>query len=300
MEGWHINSFIDYLQYEKRYSDKTCAAYRQDLHEFTHFLARDFEINSLPEVKAAQIRTWVFTLGKQNFAATSIHRKISSVKSYYKYLLRNNIVTRSPLIGISLPKKPKRLPVFIDEKKLKNGITSTKKAGDEKKSAFTLALEKLIMELLYQTGMRRSELVNLEQKNIDLYSLHVKVLGKRNKERIIPFGNNLKDLLSDYIALKGKNNLPGEFLLCREDGQPVYDKWVYNLVKKELSGITTLSKKSPHVLRHSFATHLLNDGAEINAVKELLGHAGLAATQVYTHNTIEKLKKTYKKAHPRA
>ena len=156
------------------------------------------------------------------------------------------------------------------------------------------------MELLYQTGMRRSELVNLEQKNIDLYTGQLKVLGKRNKERIIPFGKDLKKLLQDFISLKKEHDLPADNLLYQENGRRVYDKWVYLLVKNELADVTTLKKKSPHVLRHSFATHLLNDGAEINAVKELLGHAGLAATQVYTHNTIEKLKRTYKKAHPRA
>ncbi|MGZ3902698.1 MAG: tyrosine-type recombinase/integrase [Bacteroidia bacterium] len=191
------------------------------------------------------------------------------------------------------------LPVFIDETKLKTGAAVPKKA-DENKSPFALTLEKLIMELLYQTGMRRSELVNLAQKNIDLHTLQLKVLGKRNKERIIPFGENLKHLLSSYISLKAENNLDTEYLLCNENGKQVYDKWVYNLVKEELKDITTLNKKSPHVLRHSFATHLLDNGAEINSVKELLGHSGLAATQVYTHNTIEKLKKTYKKAHPRA
>jgi integrase/recombinase XerC len=300
MAGWHLEGFIDYVRFEKRYSENTCISYQHDLTEFTQFLVTDFEIKDPVEVKSVQVRTWVFELGKKNLAATTIHRKISSVKSYYKYLLKNNIVTKSPLFGVSLPKKAKMLPVFIDESKLKPGARPSKKALDENKSPFTLSLEKLVMELLYQTGMRRSELVNLSQKNIDLHAMQLKVLGKRNKERIIPFGDNLKSLLSDYISQKEENNLPADFLLCTENGKQVYDKWVYLLVKEELKDITTLSKKSPHVLRHSFATHLLNDGAEINAVKELLGHTGLAATQVYTHNTIEKLKKTYKKAHPRA
>jgi integrase/recombinase XerC len=300
MEGWHIKSFIDYVQFEKRYSAHTCVSYEHDLIEFSIFLLADFEIKNPVEVKSAQVRTWVFKMTKQNLAATSIHRKISSVKSYYKYLLKNNIVTKSPLFGVTLPKKAKMLPVFIDESKLKNGARPANKPADDKKTPYTTTLEKLVMEILYQTGIRRSELVNLSQKNIDLHNLQLKVLGKRNKERIIPFGENLKNLLSDYISLKEENNFNTDFLLYTENGKQVYDKWVYNLVKEELKDITTLSKKSPHVLRHSFATHLLNDGAEINAVKELLGHAGLAATQVYTHNTIEKLKKTYKKAHPRA
>jgi integrase/recombinase XerC len=297
MGGWQIEGFIDYVRFEKRYSENTCVSYQTDLLGFTKFLLTDFEINNPSEVKSQQIRTWVFTLSKQNLAATTIHRKISSVKSYYKYLLKNNIVTRSPLIGISLPKKAKMLPVFIDESKMKS---MQEKRAKKEAFSFSSLLEKLVIELLYQTGMRRAELVNLQQKNIDLHTLQMKVLGKHNKERIIPFGSDLKNLLSDYIQLKEENNFDAGFLFCTENGKRIYDKWVYNLVRKELDGVTTLKKKSPHVLRHSFATHLLNDGAEINAVKELLGHAGLAATQIYTHNTIEKLKKTYKKAHPRA
>ncbi|HXB41957.1 MAG TPA: tyrosine-type recombinase/integrase [Bacteroidia bacterium] len=297
MGGWHIEEFIGYIRSEKRYSANTCVSYQHDLLEFTRFLEKDYEIKDLSGVKAQQIRTWIFTLSKAGISAGSIHRKISSVKSYYKYLLRNNIVKKSPLIGLTLPKKAKMLPVFIDETNIKK---LQKKQRAEGETEFTSLLKKLILELFYQTGIRRSELVNLEQKNIDLHVTQLKVLGKRNKERIIPFGTDLKNILEDYISQKEKNNLPADFLLYRENATRVYDKWVYSLVKEELKDVTTLSKKSPHVLRHSFATHLLNDGAEINAVKELLGHAGLAATQVYTHNTIEKLKKTYKKAHPRA
>jgi len=298
MGGWHIEGFIEYVRSEKRYSANTCAAYQHDLSEFTAFLEKEFETCEPAGVRSQAIRTWIFTLSKNGLSATSIHRKISSVKSYYKFLLKNNIVKKTPLHGLTLPKKPKMLPVFIDEHKLKEA--NLRKPVNEDASSYTILLEKLVMELLYQTGMRRSELVNLEQKNIDLYASNLKVLGKRNKERIIPFGNELKKLLQQYLSLKKENGLPADLLLYKENGKPVYDKWVYLVVKKELEGVTTLSKKSPHVLRHSFATHLLNDGAEINAVKELLGHAGLAATQVYTHNTIEKLKKTYKKAHPRA
>ena len=297
MGGWHIEGFIDYVRLEKRYSENTCVSYQTDLLEFSKFFLTDFEITDPTEVKASQIRTWVFTLSKQNLAATSIHRKISSVKSYYKYLLKNNIVSKSPLIGISLPKKAKMLPVFIDESKMKS---MQQKRAQKETGSFSSLLEKLVIELLYQTGMRRAELVNLEQKDIDLHTLQMKVLGKRNKERIIPFGTDLQHLLQDFIKQKEEHGFSDDLLLCTESGKPIYDKWVYNLVRKELNDVTTLKKKSPHILRHSFATHLLNDGAEINAVKDLLGHAGLAATQVYTHNTIEKLKKTYKKAHPRA
>lgn len=297
MGGWHIESFIDHIRLERRYSEKTCVAYENDLLSFTHFLQNDFELSDLASITNQQVRTWIFFLSKAGMTASTIHRKASTVKSYYKYLIRNNIVKTSPLTGISLPKKAKMLPVFIDESKMKDMYEAhaQKDAG-----TFEALLEKLVIELLYQTGMRRAELVGLKQNNIDLHNLQMKVLGKRNKERIIPFGDGLKDLLNKYIALKAQQNFNDDYLLCTNTGTRVYDKWVYNLVRKELSGITTLKKKSPHVLRHSFATHLLDNGAEINTVKELLGHAGLAATQIYTHNTIEKLKRTYKKAHPRA
>jgi integrase/recombinase XerC len=298
MGGWHIGEFIGYIRNEKRYSANTCLSYQHDLAELTTFLEKDFEICDPDSVNSQAIRTWIFQLTKKGLGATSIHRKISSVKSYYKFLLRNNIVQSTPLNGLILPKKPKMLPVFIDEHKLKEANLKKKEGAEG--TPYEQALQKLVLELLYQTGMRRGELVTLEEKNIDLYASQLKVLGKRNKERIIPFGNDLKNLLTDFLALKKDLGLPSDLLLYKENGTSVYDKWIYLLVKKQLEDVTTLKKKSPHVLRHSFATHLLNSGAEINAVKELLGHASLAATQVYTHNTIEKLKKTYKKAHPRA
>lgn len=296
MGGWHIEGFISYISSEKRYSPHTCVSYHHDLTAFSLFLEKDFEIKHPAEVSSQAVRTWVFTLSKQGLSATSIHRKISSVKSYYKYLLKNNIVEKTPLNALTLPKKPKMMPVFIDETK----IRKLQPKPQEEESPFSFLLKQVILELFYQTGLRRSELIHLEEKNIDLHTAQLKVLGKRNKERIIPFGKDLKKILTEYMKEKENNNLPHDFLLYRENGTRVYDKWVYTLVKNELKEVTTLNKKSPHVLRHSFATHLLNNGAEINAVKELLGHAGLAATQVYTHNTIEKLKKTYKKAHPRA
>ncbi len=301
MGGWHTERFLEYIRSEKRYSANTCVSYGKDLSEFISFSEKTFEAGQPGEVTSQQVRTWIFELSKSKKSATTIHRKISSLKTYYKYLLKNNIVKKTPLNGLILPKKPKMLPVFIDEHKLKGAnLARNKKVSDDKKSPYTLVLEKLVMELLYQTGVRRSELVNIEQKNIDLHTQQLKVLGKRSKERIIPFGKDLKNLIQEFISLKDKNGFPEDFLLYTEQGKHVYDKWVYLVVKSELAEVTTLKKKSPHVLRHSFATHLLNDGAEINAVKELLGHAGLAATQVYTHNTIEKLKNTYKKAHPRA
>ncbi len=296
MGGWYIKNFIDYIRFEKRYAENTCIAYQNDLSEFQQFIENKFEVFSPDKVEQSFIRTWVHSFVSNKAVSTTIHRKISSVKSYYKYLLRNNIVSNNPLLTILLPKKLKRLPVFIDENKMSIGQTQI----NNELSTYQLLLQKLIMELFYQTGIRRNELVNLFFKNIDLHKQQIKVMGKRSKERVIPFGNDLKELISDYIAEKEKNNLPDEYLLYKEDGKRIYDKWVYLLVNRELNAVTTLKKKSPHILRHSFATHLLNNGAEITSVKDLLGHTSLAATQVYTHNTIEKLKTTYKKAHPRA
>ncbi len=297
MGGWYIPDFIDYIRFEKRYAENTCTAYQNDLSNFQLFIEKEFEVFSPTKVEQSFIRTWVYSFVTNKIAPTTIHRKISSVKSYYKYLLKNNIVSKSPLLTLLLPKKAKRLPVFINEKKMNSRHTDIRDANS---STYQLLLQKLIIELFYQTGIRRSELVNLSQKNIDLHKQQIKVMGKRSKERIIPMGKDLQKLISDYISLKEKSNISREYLLYKEDGKRVYDKWVYLLVKNELGLTTTLKKKSPHVLRHSFATHLLNSGAEITAVKDLLGHTSLAATQLYTHNTIEKLKTTYKKAHPRA
>ncbi|HXD92671.1 MAG TPA: tyrosine-type recombinase/integrase [Bacteroidia bacterium] len=297
MKGWCIEEFINYISFEKRYAQNTCTAYQQDLLEFQFFIEKNFETNQPQKVEPEFIRTWIHSFITHKITAVTIHRKISSVKSYYKYLLRNNVVTKNPLLTIQLPKKPKRLPVFIDEKKMDLLKTKTKNAS---LSSYQLLLQNVIMELFYQTGIRRTELVNLLEKNIDFYTKEIKVMGKRSKERVIPFGEDLKKLLVGYISEKEKNSLPSEYLFYQENGKMVYDKWIYLLVKEELSNITTLKKKSPHVLRHSFATHLLNNGADITSVKNLLGHSSLAATQVYTHNTIEKLKKTYKQAHPRA
>lgn len=297
MKGWCIEEFINYISFEKRYAQNTCTVYQQDLLEFQLFVEKNFETNQPQTVEPEFIRTWIHSFITHKITAVTIHRKISSVKSYYKYLLRNSIVTKNPLLTIQLPKKPKRLPVFIDEKKMDLLKTQTKNTH---LSSYQLLLQNVVMELFYQTGIRRTELVNLLEKNIDFYTKEIKVMGKRSKERVIPFGEDLKKLLVDYISEKEKNGLPNDYLFYQENGKMIYDKWIYLLVKEELGSITTLKKKSPHVLRHSFATHLLNNGADITSVKNLLGHSSLAATQVYTHNTIEKLKKTYKQAHPRA
>ena len=297
MKGWCIEEFINYISFEKRYAQNTLTAYQKDLSDFKDFIEKTFEVYTPQDVKPEFIRTWIHTFITAKISAVTIHRKISAVKSYYKYLLKNNIAAKNPLLTIQLPKKPKRLPVFIDETKM--DLLQIQETNSNLCS-YQLLMQKLVLELFYQTGIRRTELVNLLEKNIDFYTREIKVMGKRSKERIVPFGAELKTLLEDYISEKEKIGLPKEFLFYQENGNKIYDKWIYLLVKNQLSTVTTLKKKSPHVLRHSFATHLLNNGADIMSVKNLLGHTSLAATQVYTHNTIEKLKSTYKKAHPRA
>jgi len=227
----------------------------------------------------------------------SINRKLSSLKSFYKFLLRNETIKVNPMQKIQAPKTSKRLPVFVEESSMKMLFEQV-----EFGEGFPAVRDRLLMEVFYATGMRVSELINLKDKDIDLQNSQVKVLGKRNKERIIPYTRNIRQMIQEYQSLKLKQSFPfsSENLFVNKDGKPLTRITAYNLVKKYLSAVSTLDKRSPHVLRHTFATHMLNNGADINSIKEILGHANLAATQVYTHNTIEKLKQVYKQAHPRA
>lgn len=290
-----LSDFLAYLKWEKRYSDLTVRAYHDDIASFGVFLIKEFEEQQVRNASSAMIRSWLSSLkdGKQPLSAVTIARKLSSLRSFYRYLLKKGILKASPAAQLAAPKAPKRLPVYLEEKQLGNGG-----AGDGWKGWNT----KLIMAILYQTGMRLSELVNLRHDQINTYQQSFKVLGKGGKERFIPVQPGLMELINEYDQLKRKEW--GAFdsrstLLVTEKGKPVYAKYIYRLVQGYLQDLTSLQKKSPHVLRHSFATHLLNEGADLNAVKELLGHASLAATQVYTHNTIGKLKEVHKKAHPK-
>lgn len=289
-----IQAFFDYLRYEKKYSNHTIISYQNDLEQFFSFINSSNEPLSATEVNYQQIRRWVAELLKQKIAARSVNRKLSSLKSFFKFLQKQQLITVNPMSKIAGPKTPKRLPVFIDEHQMETLFT-----GVEFDEGFTGQRDKLIMDLLYQTGIRRSELTHLKEADTDLFNSTLKVLGKRNKERIIPISLDLKRNLEAYLRVKKELNLQNPMLLVNEKGNTLAEQTVYTIVKKYLSQITTIQKKSPHVLRHTFATHLLNNGADINAVKDLLGHANLSATQVYTHNTIEKLKKSYKQAHPR-
>lgn len=290
-----ITDFLAYLQFEKRSSHHTISAYQNDLSDFQKFLETEFETNQLSEISFSIIRSWIAFLSESGIKNRSIARKISSLKSCFRFLQKNGKISENPMAKISSPKVSKRLPVFVDE----SSLELHKSVPDEDLS-FETAQKWLIIELFYQTGIRRAELINLKVNDVDFSQKQLKVLGKRNKERIIPFSDKLSELFKEHLRRKEEKGLSGEFLFQIKNDKKLTEKWVYNVVKQELNKITTLSKKSPHVLRHTFATHLLNHGADINAVKELLGHANLSATQIYTHNTIEKLRKVYKSAHPRA
>ncbi|MES2397378.1 MAG: tyrosine-type recombinase/integrase [Bacteroidota bacterium] len=286
------DGFLEFIQYEKRASKHTLVAYSNDIKQFVTYLSTTYEITKIAEVNHTIIRSWIVSLMEQKISPRSVNRKITTLKTFYKFLLRQSIVTENPMLKILSPKTSKRLPVFIEKEKMDTLLDDTV-FGDD----FEGQRNKLIIELFYATGIRLSELINLKQSNVDMYLCQIKVLGKRNKERIVPFNAILKEQIQQYITAKA--NLNDEFLLINKNGKQLYEKFVYRIVNTYLSQITTVNKKSPHVLRHTFATHMLNNGADLNAIKELLGHANLSATQVYTHNTVEKLKNIHKQAHPK-
>ena len=290
-----IERFIRYLEYEKRVSPHTLTAYKHDLYQFAEYLHN--ETISLDAVRHRHIRTWLVTLIEVNGAKT-VNRKLSALRSLFKFLQKENLVAENPTSLIKAIKMPKRLPVVVDDNKL-TVLLDNAETFDE---GFNGLRERLILELLFATGMRLSELISLKEQSVDFYSRTLKVLGKRNKERIIPLHVSIIALLKHYLDEKKKQDFDNktQALIVTDSGSAAYPNFVYRIVKKYLSYISTADKKSPHVLRHTFATSLLNKGADINAIKELLGHASLAATQVYTHNTAERLKSIYKQAHPKA
>ncbi len=290
------SKFIDYISYEKRYSQHTIQAYQRDLSQFTSFLIEQYQIDDVSKAGHQQIRSWLVYLIENGLSTRSVLRKLSTLKSFYKYLLRNNKIDHNPTLVVVPPKVPSRNPEFIDEENM-NKLFEQVSYGDD----FTGLRDRMIIEVFYGTGIRLSELIELQEHDISFHNHTIKVLGKRNKERLIPFTNRMKEQLSDYLQMKRKNGFEAdERLFVTAKGKKLYPRLVYRIVNKYLSQVTTLTKKSPHVLRHTFATHMLNRGADLNAVKEFLGHANLAATQIYTHNTVEKLKKIYQQAHPRA
>ena len=288
-----ITSFLNYIRYEKRYSTHTITAYTNDLEQFFKFLSNQYEVETAEQVDRIYIRAWIVELLEEKLEPSSIHRKISTVKAYFRYLQEKEIIAQNPIQDIPLPRITKNKPSYINETQLSVLFNEIEFSND-----FNGIQEKLILDILYSTGMRRSELVNLTIKQVDLNKLQINVLGKGNKERILPIsqqlGLNLKHHIEERIELYG-NVVP--YLFLTQKGKQLYPKAVYNTVKKHLSKITTITKKSPHTLRHSFATHLLANGANLRAIQELLGHTSLASTQVYTHNSLEKLKTIYKRFH---
>ena len=290
-----VDEFLSYLNLQKRFSPLTTKNYAVDLKQFFNFLNQEVYDSRLTEISYQHVRSFIASLIDKKKSTVSVNRKISCLKSFFKYALKNNLISNNPMQKIQGPKTPKRLPVFIDENQIEKIFNQLKFD-----SGFEGIRNKLLIDVLYQTGLRRAELINLKETDLDLISLQLKVLGKRNKERIIPFSIHLKRCIQEYLNAKQENNLINSFLFVNLKNIQLSPQALTKIVSEILSEVTTNKKKSPHVLRHTFATHLLNRGADINAVKELLGHANLSATQIYTHNTIEKLKKSYNQAHPRS
>lgn len=292
-----INSFIEYLRYEKRYSEHTVLAYGEDLAQFRQFIERQYDIPDPLQARSVHIRSWMAELAEQGVKARSINRKLSCLRSFYTHGRRTGILAVNPATDIRVLKTPARLPTFIEERQMRVLLEDVAfPAG------FEGMRERLIVEMLYQTGVRVGELLKAEPADIDFGGRTLKVIGKGRKERIIPLSEGLVGQLRTYLREKGREEAGSEggCLFETAPGKPMTARRVYGIVRRYLSLVTTAPKRSPHVLRHSFATHLTDHGADLNAVKELLGHASLAATQVYTHNSIGKLREAHRKAHPKA
>lgn len=292
-----IESFIRYIQFEKRYSPRTVKSYETDLIQLQIFLQETFELEHSHEASFSMLRSWVVDLVDKQLSAKSISRKVACTRSYYKFLLKDKHISKDPTQKLKAPKIKKKLPQFIEEDsayKLLNLI--------EFEKGFTGLRDQIILETIYGTGVRLSELINLKESDINFFENTIKVLGKGNKERLIPINHSLLSNLKSYILSKKStfSNNNTDILIVTNKGEKIYPMFVYRVVNKYLKMVSSVEKKSPHVLRHSFATHLLNNGADLNAIKELLGHSSLAATQVYTHNSLDKLKNIFNQAHPKA
>lgn len=291
-----VENFLDYLRFERNYSNCTLEAYERDLLQFADFIQVE-ETEKLADVESGQLREWVVALMDEGYSSTSVNRKLSTLRSFYKFLCRKGQIEIDPMSRITGPKNKKPLPSFLKESEMERLLESSFDGRNE----FLKCRDRLIVETFYATGIRSSELIGLNVRDVDFSMLQLKVLGKRGKQRLVPFGEELKSDLLEYLEMR--NQLPdvdSEAFFVKEDGKRVYKSLVYNVVRNSISKVSTLKKKSPHVLRHTFATALLNNEASLSAVKELLGHASLATTEVYTHTTFEKLKKIYNQAHPRA
>ena len=291
-----IDSFLDYLRYERNYSNYTIEAYSKDWRQFEEYVKLNKESVFVPgDVDADLVRSWIVSLMDEKISPVSVNRKLSSLKSFFKFLMKQGSISVNPLRLITGPKTKKPLPYFVRDKEMELLLD-----GDGFDEDFEGVRDRLILEMLYDTGIRRSELIGIQDSDVDFGAMQIRVTGKRNKQRLIPFAEGLKNLIQAYTEVRNREvGSESGWFFVRKNGEQLSAGIVYTIVKKKLSEIPTLAKRSPHVLRHSFATSMLNNGAELNAVKELLGHSSLASTSVYTHTTFEELKKVYH-AHPRA
>jgi len=291
-----IDKYIQYIKYEKRYSRHTISAYERDLAQYEKYITQKYSIKIL-DSEFLHIRTWVVYLSNENISKRSINRKLITLRSFFKYFKLEGKIDSNPAVKLNLLKTSKPLPIYVEESDM-NKLFDDDLFLDDYKGV----LSKTLIDLLYSTGMRVSELVNLKTESIDWHNHQLKVLGKRNKERIIPIGSKTVELLQLYNRCKDElpNVVDDTYFFIGLKGKKIYSKFVYRTINYYLSLVTTIKKRSPHVIRHTFATHMLNKGADLNAIKEILGHASLSATQIYTHNSIENLKNIYKQAHPKA
>lgn len=290
------DSFLDYLRFERNYSEATVVSYGIDLTQFEDFIKSVDEELTVEEVDSDLIRQWEISLMEKGYTSTSVNRKLSTLRSFYRFLLIRGKVEKDPVRKVTGPKNKKPLPSFLKEEEMNRLIDET-----DFGQGFIGCRDKMIIEMFYATGMRRSELIGLNDVDVDFPASLIKVTGKRNKQRLIPFADELRQSMEEYIKVRnGEVSDRCEAFFVNKNGKRLYDNEVYNLVKRNLSKVVTLKKRSPHVLRHTFATTMLNNEAGLESVKELLGHSSLSATEVYTHATFEELKKVYKQAHPRA
>ena len=288
-----IDQFIGYIQAEKRFSVLTVEAYQRDMLQFAEFMRTEYDIEDLTQVKTTQVKSFIVHLKSEGLENRSINRKMSTLRTFYKYCLRENLMEKSPMTGVKALKQPKALVKFVTETDI-NKVSF----GDE--ADFATVRDHLLFEMLYQTGMRQAELRGLTDGDVDKMGMQVKIHGKRNKDRIVPLSREMIVLIDQYKTLRDATfAVKADRLLLNDKGEEMSSSYVYNKVHHLLEGVTTLKQKSPHVLRHTFATHLLDEGASLVAIQKLLGHENLATTQIYAHNTIEQLKKIHKQAHPK-
>lgn len=292
-----VSRFLDYLRYEKRYSNHTLTAYAGDLGQFGKYMAAQYGVSDINVCDTFQVRSWMVEMVDSGLTSRSINRKVVTLRTYFRWCRREGLMDHNPADGLLPVKGGKKLPEYVDEKAMISLLELVYDPED-----YSLMRNRVVINLLYHTGIRLSELITIRRDQVSGVIDQIKVTGKRNKERIIPVGRSMSRLLESYIELRDKEFgfEKGSMLFLTDKGKPLYSKFVYRLVNQSLEKVTTITRRSPHIIRHSFATAMLNHGADINAVKELLGHSSLASTEVYTHNSVEKLKKVYRQAHPRA